>query len=111
MRKLLAIVLITLIFISTLTACGKNDLIGTWTLTEDGSTIELTLKKGGTGDFYAPGFGTVDVKWAANSKKISAATVIDGETTDFFSAADYSIKDNKLTVTTEKETFVLTKKE
>lgn len=111
MKKLFPILLIIAILTATLTACGSSELLGTWEISDDTVTLTLTFEKDGKGTISAPGSDVFDVKWYAKGGKLSATATIHGETNNFFQEAEYKVEDNKLTVTTEEETFVLMRKE
>ncbi len=110
MKKIVSILLITLIMLFSLTACGNRELIGTWQITDDDITLYLALEKGGKGKIYADNSDKFEVQWAAEDGKIFATANIRGEDTNFFDSAEYEVDGDTLTVTTKDDTFTLIRK-
>lgn len=110
MKKILAILLIILTLSFSLMACGSNGLIGTWEISDQGVTLTLVLEKDGKGSISALNSDKFEVEWTAKKGKITATASIGDENNSFFNSAEYTIKDDKLTVTTEEDTFILTRK-
>lgn len=90
---------------------GENDdaLIGVWSYTEDGQTIEFTIEYDGKITFYTSGV-TFSGDYMIKDSKITIKVNILGEITTFCQNAEYSVSGNTLTLSVDGSSIVLTKK-
>lgn len=109
MKKALALILVVVTLSVMLASCGGNDIIGTWTATEEGVTMELTFNKDGTGSVATMG-ATVEMTWTLEGDTLNASMSIMGVSTDLFKDATISVDGDELSITYLGETTVLTRK-
>lgn len=111
MKKVLALILAVVALTMMLTACGgTKDPIGTWELSQDGVTMELTFEEEGKGSVSTMGI-SADMTWSTDDGKLTVSMSLLGETQELFTDAEYSVKGDELSITVDDETTVLTKKE
>lgn len=111
MKKTLAIVLVVVMLASVLVACGSSggSIIGTWTATQEGVTMEMTFENGGKGKVSTMGM-SMDMEWSAEGNKLTASMSVMGQTQEMFKDAEFAVKGNELSITADGETVVFTKK-
>ncbi|MCL2366719.1 MAG: DUF5640 domain-containing protein [Oscillospiraceae bacterium] len=73
MIKKLGALLLAILIVASLTACGGNDnaLVGTWSLEDSGFTAEWTFNSDGTGEAVFTGFGmdfTETITWSVSDR-------------------------------------------
>ncbi len=88
---------------------GDDALVGSWEVTEDGITMVLNFEEDGKGNMESVGV-SMDMAWSVTDGKLSASMSFMGETEELFAGADYTVDGDKLTVTIDGESLVLTKK-
>lgn len=108
MKKAISIVAVILALCCMLTACSKkNDLVGKWTVTEDGMSISFTFNENGTGEIYALN-GLMVIEY---TYEVKDNTIIFHEETEVLGTNPYtySIKGDELSITGGGDVMVLTK--
>ncbi len=113
MKKTVSVVL-SMIMVFTmlfaLSACSPNSsVVGSWVLEEDGMSMVLTFEEGGKGSADVLGV-KADLTWSEKDGKLTAAMSFMGNTDELFKDAPYTVDGNKLSITADGETVVLTKK-
>ncbi len=86
-----------------------EDLLGTWVLTAEGETVEVTISENGVGSVTAGGV-TMPGTYMIEDGKLSVYYNVLGVDLALIEESDYSIDDNGLKVTIEGTEVVLTKK-
>lgn len=114
MKRVIALSLVLVMALSVLVACGgkggsgdSGNLIGSWSATEEGVEVIFTFKDGGKGTMSSMGI-EMDMTWSTDGDKINMSMSFMGETEEM--SGTYKIEGNKLSLTADGETLVLTKK-
>ncbi len=107
LKRRVACIVLTLITIFSLVACGKNDSIeGSWKTTKDGIVTEYKFNKDGTGT--TSNGNAVDINYKLEEDKITITRKVLGVETD--ETLTYKVEKDKLTLTnTYGETIELTR--
>jgi len=103
MKNFIAPLLAVLLLFAALGCSAKPGIAGTWYTESDGTRILYNFKSDGTGSMSSDG-KSVDFTYAVNGGKI---TVTVGGHTD---SGSFSLEGNRLTLTDEYGTTVLTRK-
>lgn len=98
MKKVWAILLVTLLTVSMLTACGKSALVGTWTTTVDGTEGQITLRRNGTGIVVSNDISR-SCTWEITDGKLTVVQTIEGSTFTLFDHVTYEVHRGTLTIT------------
>ena len=96
-----------LVMVMSLVACGDSGIVGTWSVAQDGIEVTYTFNSDGTGSMTVLGI-PVDMKYTTSGDTLKI-------TVSFFGQEDtqemtYKVDGNKLTLTDDGESVVLTKK-
>lgn len=110
MKKVLALVLVVLTFTIALAGCGGDNIIGTWTATDEGVTLELTFGEDGKGKVSTMGI-TADMTYTAEAGILNAKMSLMGVEEEMFKDAQFTVDGDKLSITYEGETQIFTKVE
>ncbi len=104
-------VLLSCILLLALVACGgKDDIVGSWTATEGELQGEFVFNEDGTGKVSIGGVA-VDSVWSVNDKGLLTIKVSTmGMEYDAVTDAEFSVKGDKLTVVSDGEQVVMTRK-
>ncbi len=111
MKKTLALIAAILVICSLFAACdsANSGIVGTWTLTEDGATIEYTFNEDGTGDISAmAGMLKVEFAYSIKSGKLTFHEL--GNEVMGTEPYGCSISGDKLTLTLKGDSMVLERK-
>lgn len=112
MKKTTALIAAILIICSLFAACSSSEntsIIGTWTLTEDGATIEYTFNEDGTGNISAmAGMFKIDFAYKITDGNLTFQELGD----EVMGSEPYgcTVSSDKLTLTLKGETIVLERK-
>ena len=114
MKKLTILISTVLLMALLLCACGgaKDSIVGTWSVTEEDTTLTITFKEDNTGTVSALG-GVLSVNCTYEAKDGKLSITPDESSSDLFdfnlSVGDYTIDGDKLTLTENGVSFTLTK--
>ncbi len=111
MKKTLALVFAVLMCVSVLVACGSSSkgIVGTWTATEDGQTVDMTFKADGKLSMTMMGVN-VEGTYTAKDGKLSATVSLMGQTQEIFEDVEYKVDGDKLAITVDGDTQILNRK-
>jgi len=107
MRKI-AFFLAVVLVVTTLTACSGNELVGVWRGKFDGTMFELSLEKDGVGGVKKDGRSYLGTWEASEGKLTVVSDEAEGKLT-VVDKAEYSIKDNTLTIKIDGREITLVK--
>ena len=98
-------------FLLAFTACGgKDSIVGTWLAEEGAVQGEFVFNDDGTGKVTINGV-SVDSEWSVNDKGLLTVKISTMDTKyDAIANAEFSIKKDKLTVTSDGKQIVMTRK-
>lgn len=109
MKKIIVLVLVSILLCLCITGCDTRKIIGTWNYTEDEISMDFTFKSGNKG-VVTVGDVEYETAWQIEDGELYLIMNNDGETQTVFEDAPYTIDGDKLTVTYEDQTFVFHKK-
>ena len=108
--KRFALILAVLLLAVTLVSCGGHELVGLWQGQFDGTMFELSLEKDGVAGVKKDGRSYLGTWEATEGKLTVIADGAEGKET-ILDKAEYSLKDDSLTVKVEGREVALTKQE
>ena len=109
MKKTWIGLLITIILITSLTACGTGRLVGTWHATINGSEGQMTLYKDGTGEIVSDGI-TRACTWTVENDTLTVTQHFSDHTYTLFDRVTYVVEGKTLTITSiQGNTLTFTK--
>lgn len=110
MKKTISLLLTFIFLLATLASCSGESIVGTWEAEEDGHKGAFVFNEDGTGSVSIDG-ASVDTKWSVSEGKYLTVTMeVSGTTHKAFDGAEYSVKDGKLTIISNGEQAVFTRK-
>lgn len=106
MKKLVCLALVAMMTLS-LVACGGSDIVGEWTMEENGITTTYKFEDDGKGSVGASGF-TMDFEYETDGDEITLKISFMGATEE--SKGTFEIDGDTLKLTIDGETQELTRK-
>ena len=109
MKKTWIWLLIAMILVASLTACGTSRLVGTWQATINGSEGQMTLNKDGTGEVVSDGI-TRPCTWEVTDDKLTVTQDLGDHEYILFDRVTYVVEGQTLTITSmQGNTLTFTK--